>query len=429
MSTLIIDNIGPIKHIRLELRKVNVIIGPQSSGKSCVLKIASFCAWAEKHIQLEQSKRSFEDKDFILEHLINFHKLNGFFEESSKIEYKGETMSFSYCHKGNKFEHKWIVSKKWKYKRSKIAYIPAERNVIGMIPNENMLQLGLGKVNIREFISEWWSVRQKYGKEAQYNVLGLGIQYYYDEKSGLDMVTTENGKSLEFGNASSGIQSATPMCVYLDYLFEDQYSISDKNEDKFKETQDKAILMSIYESRDKKYQKNIKNSAKKSFFKNIDGKYKLEFASEDDYKECSDFFNNFTKAHSSDIYLEEPEQNLFPQTQVKLIYDIIRKSKIHDDNVFIATHSPYVLYALNNCLLASLVQSKVVDEDFGVIRDSLLNPNDVSVWELKDGELNRIGERNDGTIQLEDGLISDNFFDEVMKDVMTDFTNLSMYYD
>ena len=56
MKKLIIENIGPIENVELELKRINVIIGPQSAGKSCILKIACFCAWAEKRIQLEQSK-------------------------------------------------------------------------------------------------------------------------------------------------------------------------------------------------------------------------------------------------------------------------------------------------------------------------------------------------------------------------------------
>ena len=55
---LIIDNIGPISHVELDLKRVNVIIGPQSAGKSCILKLACFCAWAEKRIQLEQDDNS-----------------------------------------------------------------------------------------------------------------------------------------------------------------------------------------------------------------------------------------------------------------------------------------------------------------------------------------------------------------------------------
>lgn len=48
MKKLTIHHIGPIKHVELMLKRINVVIGPQSAGKSCILKIACFCAWAEK---------------------------------------------------------------------------------------------------------------------------------------------------------------------------------------------------------------------------------------------------------------------------------------------------------------------------------------------------------------------------------------------
>lgn len=48
MRKLTICNIGPLKEVELNLKRVNVVIGPQSVGKSCILKIACFCAWLEK---------------------------------------------------------------------------------------------------------------------------------------------------------------------------------------------------------------------------------------------------------------------------------------------------------------------------------------------------------------------------------------------
>lgn len=41
------------------LKDVNVIIGEQSIGKSCVLKVACFCTWVEKRIEIEQSSKRF----------------------------------------------------------------------------------------------------------------------------------------------------------------------------------------------------------------------------------------------------------------------------------------------------------------------------------------------------------------------------------
>lgn len=40
MKKLLIRNFGPVREVEIELKRVNLIIGPQSSGKSIVLKIA-----------------------------------------------------------------------------------------------------------------------------------------------------------------------------------------------------------------------------------------------------------------------------------------------------------------------------------------------------------------------------------------------------
>lgn len=54
MSRLIIKNIGPIKDVDIKLNKVNVFIGQQSSGKSTIAKIISFCSWLEKKVHNEE---------------------------------------------------------------------------------------------------------------------------------------------------------------------------------------------------------------------------------------------------------------------------------------------------------------------------------------------------------------------------------------
>ena len=63
MAKLIIRNVGPIKDINIELNKINVIIGPQSSGKSTINKIACYCTWVEKKVSLEQSFDFFMERN------------------------------------------------------------------------------------------------------------------------------------------------------------------------------------------------------------------------------------------------------------------------------------------------------------------------------------------------------------------------------
>lgn len=54
MRHLVIRNLGPLREADVFLNKINIIVGPQSAGKSCLLKTACFCNWVEKRIQLSQ---------------------------------------------------------------------------------------------------------------------------------------------------------------------------------------------------------------------------------------------------------------------------------------------------------------------------------------------------------------------------------------
>ena len=55
MPKFIIDKIGPIEHVDFTLNKVNMLIGPQSSGKSTIAKVISFCLWLEKDVLMRRN--------------------------------------------------------------------------------------------------------------------------------------------------------------------------------------------------------------------------------------------------------------------------------------------------------------------------------------------------------------------------------------
>lgn len=74
MVTIQIRNIGPIKEAEFRLNKVNIFIGPQSSGKSTIAKLVSFCQWLEKYIVINQGISSI-DGDFFRNQLIREKRL------------------------------------------------------------------------------------------------------------------------------------------------------------------------------------------------------------------------------------------------------------------------------------------------------------------------------------------------------------------
>jgi hypothetical protein len=140
-------------------------------------------------------------------------------------------------------------------------------------------------------------------------------------------------------------------------------------------------------------------------------------------------FANLFETQNAQFIIEEPEQNLFPRTQRDLVYYLLKECFNKEGNrVTITTHSPYILYALNNCMMGYLVKGKMLqtEEDKQEYADlksltSAIDPNTVSVWQIKE----------DGTIeniQGEDNLIEDNYFDGCMKEVMDDYYKMINYY-
>lgn len=209
----------------MDLRRVNIIIGPQSSGKSTILKIACFCDWMERQIELTQNPDKYCDSNFFIENLIGFHKLEGYLQQETYIRYENDAVSFDYSEKNKKCTFKWNEAKRWKYKRTKIAYIPAERNLVAAIPN--WYQVNMNKDNILDFMKEWEFARKAFLKGEQ--ILDLPAKYEYNAYNQGDRIKLENGKELDLTVASSGLQALTPLYVMLRYLTSEYYKEAHTN--------------------------------------------------------------------------------------------------------------------------------------------------------------------------------------------------------
>ena len=213
MKHLVIRNLGPLQEADVELKRINVIIGSQSSGKSCVLKTACYCTWVEKRIELTQTADFFSKDDNFLNELERFHKLKGYIKDDTFISYESDFMAFSYDNATKTFEFNWKEGR-WNYKRSKVTYIPAERNLVAAIPN--WFQVKFADDNIRDFMADWETARQATTDEL--SVLNLGVSYHYDANAHSDKVKVSDGVMLDFTNTSSGLQSVIPLYVHLNYL-------------------------------------------------------------------------------------------------------------------------------------------------------------------------------------------------------------------
>ncbi|MBU3809593.1 MAG: ATP-binding protein [Candidatus Phocaeicola faecipullorum] len=334
MKRILIRNFGPIKDAELQLGQVNIITGLQSSGKSCILKVACYCSYVEKRIELSQRTQEFSSGTSFIDLMTGYYDIANYIQDKTYIEYEGVCMKFSYDNSVKKFTMEW-KSSRWEYKRSKVTYIPADRNLVASIPGWSSMPLDK---NMIEFMANWDKAR-KFLKEEN-NLLNLGISYIYDSSSNSDSIVLENGKPLKLKEGSSGIQSLLPMYVHLDYITSGQYKDNNVKISYEQAEERKNLLSTIYASL---YRKDKTDETLITFQV---GGYDYSFSDVDEANRFMIIYDSYLHTHHSDIYLEEPENNLFPPTQCQFIRWLVEAIKKHNDTLFIATHSPYILNEL-----------------------------------------------------------------------------------
>lgn len=410
-----IKNIGPINEVEMEINKVNVFIGPQSSGKSTIAKIISFCQWLEKDILIHQGT-SHIDSAYWVEKLHNYHKMDSYFREGSFIEYHSNTVSFTYSFQG-KFSITPINLEQEKMR--KITYVPSERNYVN-IPN--ISSLSMGNDYIRDFIFDWLLIRNKYSKETPQDIIDLEVKYYYDKNAG-DVVSLPDGKPISLSEASSGLQAIIPLLVSLSYSTNWIYNhTQDLSFDKFsilhktfiKELYKKEILSDVIlqDEKLKQITADLFNS-----LQHISPEVEIPT----DLKKAADLANRLGKPHYTFMIIEEPEENLFPVTQYGLVKHIFQSLNGNSDNsVVITTHSPYILTAINNLIQAgNIIETDVnktaqVHQALGV--NTSLQYKDIYAWALEKGRLKSM---NDDEFQLISAAAIDNASDVINKDFET----------
>lgn len=312
MRHIVIRNLGPLAEADVFLNKINIIVGPQSAGKSCLLKTACFCNWVEKRIQLSQDTDAFKENGVFENKFLEFHKLYGYVKEDSYIEYENDSMKFSYSWKTKVFDFSWKEEGRWNYVCPQISYIPAERNIVAAIPN--WFEVSMKNDNIRNFMKDWQEARSVMTEDMP--ILNLGVSYRYDKSNNMDKVTVGDGVVLDFTNTSSGLQSLIPLLVHLEFLYTKRFNTEQSKN--ILRIEEEGTLISI-----------IWNYAKNKSH----GEFNIEKV-----------YSNFTEMKRTEVFLEEPEQNLFPPTQGVLAYRLMDWARGEKGGfLFVATHSPYMV--------------------------------------------------------------------------------------
>lgn len=411
MIRLVVRNIGPIKSVDIRLNRVNVFVGPQSSGKSTLAKIISFCSWMEK--VNDATERTIQDG--VIKTLSSYYRMKGYFNDKSVLLYQGENIIVAYnwsselkatkrfvrAEEGD--EKEIVYTTKDKTINPKVLYVPAERNFVSSVPN--LRKYTEEDDSLQSFINDWYDAKRHFSSESPLSIEHLGVKYYYNEKSDRDFLTWGKDQRILLKDGSSGLQSVVPLSVLINWMAQGIYSIV------------------------KPFSPD-ENQRVKELLSHISGQTATEQEAEL-LSRLKGFVSGRIYTHSQFV-IEEPEQNLFPRTQKDLLYSLLASIN-HGRNhrMVLTTHSPYILYALNNAMLAYLVKDNVIDEmrsDISCL-SAAFDPSNVSVWQIEDGYLRGLQGKVHATIQDDHGLIRNNFFDSVMGDIMSDFNNMVNFYE
>ena len=398
MAKLKIKNFGPIQEGFsendgfLEISPVTVICGNQASGKSTIAKIYSTCVWLEKKIDSEEypkkiTKTAFKD-------LLAYHKIDCYLKKETEIQYIGEACKISYINSKINIDS----IKDADYIRPKIVYIPAERNFCTSIENASSLK-GLAKDTF-DFLSDYMVAANSL-KNAKYKLPLNGYEFRYDSKTNTSYVADDaKNYEIDIVNASSGLQSLSPMVLTSAYF--SQFIADEKNtntefsfdqEKRWKDGMDK--IGKQYNMPERSIQ--FLSEALAQYKNKTEGVVKLETERD---KKIYKWLIRIINSRFINV-VEEPEQNLYPESQAEVLYFLLQcfntqsyntTEKI-ENKLLITTHSPYILaYLTQSAKAAALLERSVPEKEINKIIPSkaAVSGYKITIYETK----------SDGTIKL-----------------------------
>ncbi len=395
-----IENFGPIISTGekpLDIKRCTVFIGDQGTGKSTIVKLFSTLTWLEKAIV---AKKAFEDKKLNITEIKKLFSQQNipetYLTNETLIKYESDIIDIKI--KNNQLHISVHEYQNKEYICPKIQYVPSERNLLSIAEKLTNVS-GLPEMIVL-FNSEFNNSKQEIGKIKFQN-----FSFSYDKKSDTNYVMTKGTKSkVKLKQASSGIQSIFPLLFVSKYIS----NLLKQNVYKRIKMTDPTRRQFLIESIDNNNDQSIINNYISSGIEiNLD---KIDIYS------YEDIIKRIVNSCFIEI-VEEPEQNLFPISQVEVLKSIVEDTNGENDKLIMTTHSPYILSQINNYIFAKS-QNDLKNVSIKEIPSSLyVDYNDVSAYKIVDGYVNDIMDKEYGGIDV-------NEIDECSRNITKVFDKL-----
>lgn len=352
----------------IDTKKVTVFIGNQGSGKSTVAKLISTFAWMEKAlVRGDYNIKWFQKQNRFADQFLTYHRIENYLSgysvlfDESEIEYQGDAYNIRYDH-GN-LHIKEIPNDV--YYLPQIMYVPSERNFISNVKTPKALRLTSD--SLIEFVTEFDKAKTQIKGSLKLPLNNVSIEY----DKFIDSINIKgNDFKLKLSESSSGFQSFVPL-----------------------------FLVSWFLSNTVKHQSEISKEPMSSdemqrFKKGVaDIWANQNFTEEQRRAALSVLSAKFNKTAFLNI-VEEPEQNLFPSSQWKMLENLLEFNNYNTTNKLImTTHSPYIAGFLNIAIQADYLLKKIKVSNKSnslltrlnriISEKSLIASNDVAIYQFE----------------------------------------------
>ena len=392
---LIVKNFGPIRKAELDLKKVTVFIGPQGSGKSTLAKLVAICkdGYALTDFQINRSPKNQFIK-YQAEFFLNSDTDIYFESDNYNISFKSFEEIIFNTKKDNVFDGKTFELFPYPTLQSmKNAWKGVQERMARGTTNANSIFLTQVLPFFQYKINELTS-NVKYLTTDRLVVSSISDSIYGLLNSDVSLQKTTTGFGNFFEIARSNIPNLFINYLDVTYKYENGRNFVYHNETD-------SIPLSTSASG---YQSTIP----------------LHLTIE-----------HFAKEENTFFIVEEPELNIFPITQKALIGYLADRCTKGNNSLFINTHSPYVLTALNNLIFAYQVAEVLperADEIAKIVpREQWLNPDDVAAYYVGEDENGEKGGIH-SIFNRKTGLIGQNELDEVSDELGDEFSALMNIY-
>lgn len=357
MRTLIVKNFGPIHNdegVAVVIHPVTVFCGDQGTGKSTVAKLISEFTWLEKAL----SRGDFLPKeitryDRFRKKYCAFHNIQNYFKENTYLFFDGDKYRFEYKDGHLSVQAKQMAS----YLRPQVFYIPAERNLVSAI--ESAEKIKRLPPALSTLLDEYTKALRSSRVPLELPLPGYSVQY--DRLNKVAWLVGD-GFRIRTYEAASGLQSVTPLSVVSNYLNSkvNENSLSD-------------IVAESSEER-QRLEKTVQAILRD---KTIDDTLRVALIKELNATVPNKRFVNI---------VEEPEQNLYPTSQMAVLFELLRiKNTVPENELIFTTHSPYLINYLTIALKAGIIRSQRSDSRIDEIIPPRcdIKPGQLAIYQLE----------------------------------------------